>query len=711
MTVNQEVYRQLIEMGLPSTLATGAASRFSTAEPAIEWCFGDGQNWKPEDDAPEPLPTYNAAAQTPGVSVTHHEVMDLSSAPSSGPPSPSHNTSTRWQPSPPPRHPSVSAPPPPPPHTSHLSAPFASNNPFRQNPPPPTTNLINDEEEDEELRKALAMSRGEIDSKDEDRRNERERSVRASGVPPPSPESEENQVRDIVFGPSEKEDKDGTMALVPAAPGPVNQVSKEEEDMNRAIADSLMTASFHSASALQATEKPVPGKREQGAPLVLHSGSGNSTYAANILQGLLAIPQFRAALAEIPSGAALLPRSASHVSRLKELARQISESEYDFVDVDDVLGELRDGQEPGQLPPSEPSLNLQQILVDLVESGLSASTEPSPSQANEEIHGSYRDDPRSLFFSRINIDPPTQDAWFVHLVRSAEGQSDLYGSLAGILWPRDPNASIEEFSDILTVRLMWDYNSLREPWKIEEKVVLDRFLRTNAQRSANIRAQQSLAAGNIRRLKEKIDKLTMHRGDNTLDSLTTLIKHYETAPVTDDPVEKESREEMKTKLASILDSLQARQRSLTAELEKEEMARSSTAFDTDDPELNKHAYLLRAVMFHDGALVAGQHLYMYLRQDDGTWWRIQDHQASKVDFATIASDRTGLFMDGGPYTLLYSREGARPDKPLVSIDEPTAPNEIEREQAAAEGSTMSSTLASEIEETSVDASDGDVAMS
>jgi hypothetical protein len=47
----------------------------------------------------------------------------------------------------------------------------------------------------------------------------------------------------------------------------------------------------------------------------------------------------------------------------------------------------------------------------------------------------------------------------------------------------------------------------------------------------------------------------------------------------------------------------------------------------------------------------------------------------------------------------------------VSIDEPTAPNEIEREQAAAEGSTMSSTLASEIEETSVDASDGDVAMS
>jgi hypothetical protein len=186
------------------------------------------------------------------------------------------------------------------------------------------------------------MSRGEIDSKDEDRRNERERSVRASGVPPPSPESEENQVRDIVFGPSEKEDKDGTMALVPAAPGPVNQVRPAsklssaaanakgiegrggyESGNSRFPHDCLVSLCFSFTSHRKARSgqtrarsvciigmfryRPLLTPR----PLVLHSGSGNSTYAANILQGLLAIPQFRAALAEIPSGAALLPRSAS----------------------------------------------------------------------------------------------------------------------------------------------------------------------------------------------------------------------------------------------------------------------------------------------------------------------------------------------------------------------------------------------------------------
>lgn len=42
------------------------------------------------------------------------------------------------------------------------------------------------------------------------------------------------------------------------------QPSKEDEDLNRAIQDSLMTASFHSASALKA-DQPSHKDREEGA--------------------------------------------------------------------------------------------------------------------------------------------------------------------------------------------------------------------------------------------------------------------------------------------------------------------------------------------------------------------------------------------------------------------------------------------------------------
>jgi hypothetical protein len=69
-------------------------------------------------------------------------------------------------------------------------------------------------------------------------------------------------------------------------------------------------------------------------------------------------------------------------------------------------------------------------------------------------------------------------------------------------------------------------------------------------------------------------------------------------------------------------------------------------------------------MFHDGALVAGQHLYMYLRQDDGTWWRIQDHQASKVrhdswgyDSDMTCADTAGRLCDHRerPHWLVHGR--------------------------------------------------------
>ena len=123
------------------------------------------------------------------------------------------------------------APPPMPPRRANLAT-LPSNNPFRNNPPPPDVNVV-DDDEDEDLRKALAMSRGDItdetaaqgkDGEDEGRR-ERERSVRASGVPPPSPEGEDLS-KGVVFGPTEKNDPEGKMSLVPGTPGPVNNVGR-----------------------------------------------------------------------------------------------------------------------------------------------------------------------------------------------------------------------------------------------------------------------------------------------------------------------------------------------------------------------------------------------------------------------------------------------------------------------------------------------------
>lgn len=86
--------------------------------------------------------------------------------------------------------------------------------------------------------------------------------------------------------------------------------------------------------------------------------------------------------------------------------------------------------------------------------------------------------------------------------------------------------------------------------------------------------------------------------------------------------------------------MKALQVELDAELEKS----NGELFHSDDPERNKHVvrysvglstcaesqYLLRAVLFHDGSMVGSRHLYGYFRNEDGEWWKIQDHEISQV---------------------------------------------------------------------------------
>lgn len=148
--------------------------------------------------------------------MTHHEVYDSANSSTSNLIDMKDDLPDRTPKSP---------PLPPRPGSSNLSAPFASNNPFRNNPPPP---VQVEDDEDEDLRKALAMSREGMEGEDkvDDRRAERERSVRASGVPPPSPEGGEVPNTSVTFGPSEKNDQEEKLAMIPSTQGPVNQVGR-----------------------------------------------------------------------------------------------------------------------------------------------------------------------------------------------------------------------------------------------------------------------------------------------------------------------------------------------------------------------------------------------------------------------------------------------------------------------------------------------------
>lgn len=98
----------------------------------------------------------------------------------------------------------------------------------------------------------------------------------------------------------------------------------------------------------------------------------------------------------------------------------------------------------------------------------------------------------------------------------------------------------------------------------------------------------------------------------------------------------------------ILAALKAKVAGLQEELKVLEKASSAEVFETDDPQYNQHVvshiyvskyntgahnvyqFNLRAILFHDGAMIGQKHLYMYVRGEDDRWWKIQEHEATEV---------------------------------------------------------------------------------
>ncbi|WVR05535.1 hypothetical protein IAU60_002553 [Kwoniella sp. DSM 27419] len=643
--VSEPTFNALKDMGIDPVLAREAALRYHNIEPAVNWCFGDGQSWTPPAAAPEPVSAYNGFTPqfAEGTSVEHREVADVYTPPVTRPTSPV----SRPLPQLASNNPFRQSPLHPPSHSPSRTVPALP--PRRQPAPSPAPMEVDDEEE--ELQKAMAISQGGHSSdQPEDERNDRERSIRADGPPPPSPNgdapaSQADPIESIgpLFGPTNKTDEEGNMAMVPSSGG------QEDEELDRAIQESLMTASFHSASAMKDADKPKPVVRAEGTPLVFFSQSARSTYAANFLQAMYAVPQLREAVhaAMNDEGRSMSTEKANIFKRLYQSTTTQTDS---FIEVDDELKTLRDGREPGQLPPTAPTLEFHNNVASEI-----ASLIAPPERAAD---GLGADDSRRLFQTEVDGEPPRSSS-FVTFMRSAGLPCDVHSQLASILWDADsPGQGLVEVGDILTVFIDWQRMAPREVWKLEERVTLDRYMKDNAAWAAQRRAHQSVMAGNARRVQEKIDRLTMHEGNDYQQSLKS---HLETSPPTGDPMQEESRQEMKDKLAKILSALQARVAEYKVELEENQRAASVGAFEVDDSAFNRHKFVLRGVLFTDGALVGGNHLFAYVRNDSGQWWRVQEHEAKQVEWNSIVADKTGLWMDGGPYMLVYSREGPRPD--------------------------------------------------
>lgn len=90
---------------------------------------------------------------------------------------------------------------------------------------------------------------------------------------------------------------------------------------------------------------------------------------------------------------------------------------------------------------------------------------------------------------------------------------------------------------------------------------------------------------------------------------------------------------------------------------------------------------------HDG-MYGRSHLYTYVKSSNGSWWKILDHDVTQVCLfisnlfhlvysylggqvteEAVLTDKTGLYMNAGPYLLFYTRS----DESSMVDDSPVPP--------------------------------------
>ncbi|BEI90203.1 uncharacterized protein CcaverHIS019_0302730 [Cutaneotrichosporon cavernicola] len=624
------IREMLIEFGVAPAIAHEASMRYSNVETAANWAYGDGANWQPQQNAPKD--PFNSGV--------------MGRAPS------------------PVRYP------------SQEPQPFASNNPFNPAPfnaafPPAPTGVPGMAQDDIDLARALAMST-------EDDRAERERSVRASG-PPPSP-GPGRMDDEPTFGPSNKDDPQGSLAMVRTNTD--NNNDKEEADLQRALQESMMTASFHSAGDVS-DDRPPPTERDPDIPLV-YVARNELSWAPNLLQGLAAVPQLSrlTRLGDDPSDPELF-----HILRTLLAMQNPNDYPNNYQRVDREIEALNNttGVRTTDvcLPPTNKWMShFPQILKDVVESRVAlVQTNPDHELMDTLLSMRFRDVlqcPEQLLTTLLQT-RPTAGQTHVTIQRTLSDPTDIHGNLSQIIWGNnDSNESILSMADVVFVALQRVAGVRAEKWTFDEEVILDRYMSSNIAWATQMRAQEHLMKTDLQRLQDQIDTLSTFRGQSLPDAVAALLKELE------HDSEHGGRAEIRRELERVSGNIAAKLTTLKTQAEAMQTDIKEGLFATNDEDKNQHRYRLRSILWHDGFTTPGNHLYSYVLWK-ANWWKIEDAEVTKVDFDAIQNDKTGAFTDGGPYLLIYSRSGARPHG--HSRDEPHAADEEQMDIESTLGST------------------------
>ncbi|KAH9474579.1 putative ubiquitin carboxyl-terminal hydrolase K02C4.3 [Psilocybe cubensis] len=462
------------------------------------------------------------------------------------------------------------------------------------------------------------------------------------------------------FGPSDRA-PNPEWAMVrsndPIVPGTTN----EDHTLNEAIQASLQD--FQEDVDVSPFSDSL---REGGRPIALRTRTKELAYGALVIQALFFIPQVRATVSNFR-----LPRiepsaQLGHPSRIMwnliELFTNMDLAQLAAIIDNELLPAMfTERLTPGQSLP-DASADIVKHVAGLIEQHAAA-------QATEEDEMEER-----LFsFTHGNVVLNNQDAAIKSNRSSEDGivvtveygdsvlHNDLISCISDNLNKIEPTCSSHDViirpSDVITFQLRRLPNASSsktspDPFVYPKSLYLDRFMFDNLAFTNNKRKQERRMLEEIENLKAQKEKLTRSDNRDSLQTLRNTVYYYEFIAKSDGDRAREARLQRVTEnLRDILTGLEAKVEDIDRQIEK---LQAEVAVVYDCPELQQYQYDLRAVLVHSG-LPGRKHIYSYVQDIEGVWWKTVDHEVTEVPEETVLTDPTGLHLGAGPYMLFYSR--------------------------------------------------------
>ena len=232
----------------------------------------------------------------------------------------------------------------------------------------------------------------------------------------------------------------------------------------------------------------------------------------------------------------------------------------------------------------------------------------------------------------------------VELDGTVDESLTIYQAMDRLMVSNDSLELITNQPGSLVLQFNQTKNSRSTQVILEPTIYLDRYSLSNAPLIADTRAKLNALKAEISQLKRDAISISQtNQKQNSVELINKAIKHLET-----------TQPELETELTGLVNLIESKASSLQQELDS--VAHLATDDSFNQLQLQTLEYQLTSFVVRNG-LNGRNNCFGIVLAEDGSYYKVDDKEATKVNLDAAISDKTGLLLGAGIGLAFYQRKG------------------------------------------------------